>query len=283
MQTERPKRILIAILAAIATIFAGANASAAFQIYKVKGDVSVSSGKKTIKAERRAIVKPSDLLIIPAEGSVDILDTDSRRIYSSVETGKMTVKALMEKAESHASDITRNINRKVIAAVADNADKKHGGYDAMGMAIHETDAIAFPPVALPEGMSYLSYLLASAKDPDSTHQSYISLSKREIEGGFHDGAFHFVLHNSMRQPLYFNIISRNDDQEGLSLIFAQNPIASPKDDTVAEEYVFLPNADGRGYVAIASDVDFTLDDVKRLLEAGYDPDDEYYLTILGGE
>lgn len=52
---------------------------------------------------------------------------------------------------------------------------------------------------------------------------------------------------------------------------------------VAEEYVFLPNADGRGYVAIASDVDFTLDDVKRLLEAGYDPDDEYYLTILGVE
>lgn len=256
-------------------------AYAALQIYKVKGNVTIRSKAKTVKAERRATVAPTDLLSIPAGDAVDILDSESHRIYSSIGYGNMTVKAMIEKAESHAADITRNINRKVIAAVADNAGQKRSGYEAMGMAVHETDAIAYPPVILPEDMSYLAYLLANATDPDSKHQSYISLKKHPVYTGEDedDGAFNFAVHNSMRQPLYFNIIPQREGDE-ISLLFAQNPVAMPKSETIATEYTYLPDDNERGYIVIASDIDFTIDDVKRLLEAGYDPDDDYYLSIL---
>lgn len=270
----------IAIITILAAMLPRAYAS--LQIYKVKGNVTIRSKAKTVKAERRATVAPTDLLSIPAGDAVGILDSETHRIYSSIGYGNMTVKALIEKAESHAADITRNINRKVIAAVADNAGQKKNGYEAMGMAVHETDAIAYPPVILPEDMSYLAYLLANATDPDSKHQSYISLKKHPVytgEDDEDDGAFNFAVHNSMRQPLYFNIIPQREDDD-ISLFFAQNPVAMPKSETIATEYTYLPDENERGYIVIASDIDFTIDDVKRLLEAGYDPEDDYYLSIL---
>ncbi len=130
-------------------------------------------------------------------------------------------------------------------------------------------------------MSYLAYLLEDAKDPESTHQAYISLRTLSVAGEDIDfeTPFNFVLHNSMRQPLYFNIIERNS-YNGMQLFFPQNPIAAPKTETVATEYIYLPDVTDHVYVAIASDFDFTLDDIKRLLEVGYNPDDDYYLTIL---
>lgn len=281
MKTIRTKRMVgIKVLLAISA-FIAMEASAALQIYKVKGDVYVRSNAKKVKAERRAKVSPYDMLTIPAGGSLEILDSDSHRIYSSIGYGDMTVKTLIQKAESQAADITRNINKKVIAAVSDNAKKSRTGYDAMGMTIHETDAIAFPHVILPEGTSYLSYLLSNATDPDSDHQSYISLMTRQVESDddSSDGAFNFAIHNAMRQPLYFNIIAQRDTED-ISLFFPQNPIAAPKSDTVATEYTYIPDENEKGYIVIASDVDFTVDDVKRLLVAGYDPDDDYYLSVL---
>lgn len=281
MKQPRLKKPIVAALLALSAALTSADITAALQIYKVKGNVIVRKGNMRITASRRSNVVGSDLLTIPKDGAIDILDSKSHRIYSSTETGEMSVETLMKKAESHAANITRNINRKVIAAVADNADQKRSGYDTLGMTIHETDAIAHPPVDLPKGVSYLSYLLENVKDADSTHQSYISLSRVTADGDSpdFDAPYNFVLHNSMRQPLYFNVIEK-DEKEGIHLFFPQNPVAAPQTETAASEYTYVPDFSTRAYVAIASDMDFTLEDVKKLLEADYNPDDDYYLTIL---
>ena len=281
MRTPRIKHLLATALLAVCSIVLAPKGIAALQIYKVKGDVSVKSKTKTAKAERRATVAADDVLTIPAGGSVDILDSDTHRIYSSTQTGKMTVKSLMKKAESQASNITRNINRKVIAAVADNAGQKKSGYDALGMAIHETDAVVPTLINIPDGMSYLSYLLGDPAEPDSAHQSFVSLACRQIEpeDDSLNGAFNFVLHNSTAQPLYFNIVVK-DEKKGLRLLFRRNPIASPKSDTAVEEYMYIPANDKEKYVAVASDHNFSLKDVKHLLRDDYMPKDNYYMTIL---
>ena len=269
----------VAAMLAIATVCL--EASAALQIYKVKGNVTLAKGKMNVAANRRAYVNPTDKLSIPAGAAIEILDTETHRIFSSTSTGSVTVADLIKQAESHAADITRNINRKVISAVAENAGQQKTGFEALGMTIHETDAIATPPIELPKGLSYLAYLLRTANDPDSTHQSYVSLQTvpADADDDGPDAAFNFVLHNSMRQPLYFNVIGR-DYKEGIRLYFSENPIASPKTDTTVTEYTFTPDPEINAYIAIASDVDFSIDDVKKLLKAGYNPDDDYYLTIL---
>lgn len=270
------KKLAFAMLV-IMVIGISPSSFASLMIYKIKGDVTVKSKSVVKKAEKRAIVSASDLLTIPKGGAVDILDSQTHRIYSSLEPGRMSVKSLIDKAEKHASEITRNINRKVISAVAESANEKKRGYDAMGMAIHETDAIAHPPVVLPEGTSYLSYLLENVTDSDSTHQDYIALSKSACEGS--EDMFNFAVFNSLHEPLYFNIIDHREGED-IQLYFPQNAIAAPKTETVATEYRYVSEGDPKIYIIVASDKDFTLEEVKRLLEADYNPDDDFYLSVL---
>lgn len=281
MNKSRFKRIIVISLLTLATFLGSSEAFALLQIYKVKGDVYVTSGKKSMKAERRAAVAETDIMTIPDGGSVDILDSDSHRIYSSTKTGKMKVKTLIKKAESQANNITRNINRKVMTAVADNAGSKKTGFDAMGMAIHETDAVVPILVNIPQDMSYLSYLLESPNEPDSIHQSFISLSYKPIDNNTvdPDGAFNFVVSNSMRKPLFFNILVR-DDKNGVRFLLPCNPIVAPISDNVADQFTFLPDEETQSYVAIASESNFKIDEVKHLLDADYIPKDNFYLTVL---
>lgn len=282
MKILRHKLFIVSVTIILTTLFGKSDAWAFLQIYKIKGEVTVRSGLKEVNAKRRATVKPSDILCIPQGGSIDILDSDNRRIYSSTKTGRMSVKSLMKKAESQAANITKNINKKVISAVADNAGKKRTGYDSMGMVIHETDAVVPALVNIPEGMSYLSYLLSDPIDPDSLHQSFISLAQHMIDDeddATSDNAFNFMLHNSTTRPLFFNIIAA-DKENDLKFLFRRNPLATPKSDTIIEEYTFLPDTSTQKYIAIASDHNFSLDDVRHLLDDDYIPKDNYYMTIL---
>ncbi|MDE6638863.1 MAG: hypothetical protein K2K32_11595 [Muribaculaceae bacterium] len=268
----------ISILVIALAIFTATDAFATLKIYKVKGNVTVKSkSKKAVKAERRAEVLPTDILTIPAGGSIDILNSDNKRIYSSVSTGSMSVKNLMDKAEAHAANITGNINRKVMAAVAETGSQKRSGYDAMGMVIHETDAIAYPAIALPENVSYLSYLIDNVTDPDSDHQDYIQLETTSADAN--DGSFNFVILSSIHEPLYFNIIDRSN-KDNIQLLLPKNPIAAPKTVTVASGFRFLPDEGENKFIAIASDKDFSAEDIEKLLQPGYEPDEDYYLSIL---
>lgn len=281
MNESKFKRIIVISILTLASVLGSSEASALLQIYKVKGDVYVTSGKKSTKAERRAAVAETDILTIPDGGSVDILDSDSHRIYSSTKTGKMTIKTLIKKAESQATNITRNINRKVMAAVADNAGSKKSGYDAMGMAIHETDAVIPILVNIPQDMSYLSYLLSSPNEPDSIHQCFISLSRIPIDEDSEnsDGAFNFAVSNSMRKPLFFNIVVK-DDKNDVRFLLPCNPVIAPGSDNAIDQFTFLPDKETQSYVAIASESNFKIDEVRHLLDVDYIPKDNFYLTVL---
>lgn len=280
MKTPGINRIISCLTLIITAAFVSSDAYALLQIYRVKGKVTVTSGKNKWQAQRRAKVVPSDLLAIPAGGSVDILDSESHRIYSSTKSGKMTVKDLIKKAKDHAANITRNINRKVIDAVIDNASPKRSSYDDIGVTLHETDAVLPSLVDIPEDMSYLAYLMSASNDPDSLHQSFISLSRINIESDErHEEAFNFAISSSARKPLYFNVIAKGNDNE-IRLLLPVNPIANPQSSTTANEYVFFPDSDTKGYIGIASDSDFSIDDVRHLLDNDYRPEATFYLTTL---
>lgn len=275
------KRLAAFSSLAISAFFLAPLTHADFQIYKTKGNVSVLRGQKSIPTARRTVLKSTDMLSIPSGASMDILDSNSRRIYSSTQSGKMDVQTLIEKARRQSSSITSNINKKVMAAVADNAKGDSRGYDVIGMAIHETDALAVPPVALNDNQSYLSYLIEETDVYEGLHQKFITLKMVPTDGDAltPDSPFNFELLNSTALPLYFNVIecSKGDN---IALFFTQNLMVAPKSETLASTYTYLPDKSEKGYIAIASDKDFTPDDVRKLLQAGYDPDEAYFLTIL---
>lgn len=247
------------------------------KIYKVRGDVTVKSGNATSKAEKRQKLATSDILTIPRNASVGILDTKNNRVFSSLSHGRMSVKQLIDEAKKNASNITRTTNEMVWEAVAENAKTKANGYSIAGASVHEANAVIHAPIDLPTGMSYLSYLRGLDEKKEYNDEYDAILVRRDIN--YDDETFKFAVFNTLSQPLYFNIIQQRTDRDP-ELFFEDNPLASPRTQTIVDEYLYIVPDYPDGYIVVASDKDFTLSDVKKLLDPDYEPDADFYFTLL---
>ena len=242
----------------------------------MKGDVTVQSGKSIRKAEKRKPVAESDNLTIPRGASISILDTNGNRVYSSLTQGITTVKNLIKNARTNASNITRATNDVVLTNIKDNGGRRPDNPGRGGVSIHEANAVIHAPVDLPEGMSYLQYL-RSLGDKEYNDETDAILLRRDIN--YEDETFNFAVFNTLKKPLYFNIIQQRTDRDP-ELHFLDNPIASPRTQTIVEEYLYMLPDYPDGYIVVASDEDFTINDVKKLLDPDYEPKSDFYFTLL---
>ena len=247
-----------------------------YKIYRLQGDVTVIHEGETHKAQRRETLLPTDRLLIPDGGKVEILDSDSRRIYTSTRSGKTTVKSLIADAKEDASSLTRKTNEKMLAAVVANASTQAGGFQASGLSIHETNGPS-SGIVLPAGVSLLGYLMALSAGEAYDDTNDIVLMRRDYSES--DDTFNFAVFNTLTRPLYVNIIDQCPDGDP-RLYFEENPIAKPRSETLIPEYRYLLPIDQTGYIVIASDKDFTVDDVKRLLDSDYTPDADFFFSLL---
>ena len=254
------------------------NLEATLIIYRLNGDVTVTTSGATRKVQRRDKLKSSDILTIPVDGSVEILDSDTHRIYSSTTTGLTSVKALLDKAVNDASNVTRKTNKKVLSAVAENAASQRTRYGASGLSRHETDGVSHGLVALPSGISYLSYLMNLSNGDSYDDRHDIILMRRAYSEN--DDTFNFAVFNTLDRPLYFNIIDQHSADGNLYLYFRDNPVAAPRSETLISQYRYLLPVDTTGYIVIASDKDFTFDDVKLLLDDSYAPESDFFFSLL---
>lgn len=246
------------------------------KIYRIKGEVTVKTSGGTRKGEKRQTVVATDVLNIPRNAAVSILDTKDKRVYSSLSQGRLSVKQLIDQAKSNASNITRTTNDMVLEAVADNAKAKTSGFGIAGASVHEANAVIHAPVDLPEGMSYLGYLRGLG-DGAYNDEYDVILLRRDIN--YDDETFNFAVFNTLSKPLYFNIIQQRTDREP-ELHFLDNPIAAPRTQTVVEEYLYLLPDYPDGYIVVASDKDFTIAEVRKLLDPHYEPKADFYFTVL---
>lgn len=254
------------------------NLEATLRVYRLKGNVTVSTSGTARKVQQRDEIKPSDILNIPDGGSIEILDSDSHRIYSSTTTGSTSVKVLLDKAADDASAITRKTNKKVLAAVAGNAASQRTRYGASGLSLHETDGVSCGLIALPSGISYLSYLMSLSAEDSYDDRHDIILMRRDYSEN--DATFNFAVFNTLDRPLYVNVIDQHSTDGNVTLYFRENPVTTPRSETLIPQYRYLLPVDRTGYIVIASDKDFTLDDVKLLLDDGYVPENDFFFSLL---
>ncbi|MDE6693258.1 MAG: hypothetical protein K2K05_07715, partial [Muribaculaceae bacterium] len=71
------------------------NLDAALKIYRLSGNVKIKQPSGLTLLQRRDGVKPSDVLVIPDGSKVEILDTDTRRIFTSTGQGTFSVKDII--------------------------------------------------------------------------------------------------------------------------------------------------------------------------------------------
>ena len=177
-----------------ATLTMPLTAEAALKIYRLSGNVTKKTAAgKTAALTRRETVDRHDVLSIPADGSVEILDTQTQRLYSSVASGTMTVANLISKADNDAAAVTAKTNSKIIKAVGDNARDRRASFGAKGLSVHQTDAVLNIPASLPPDTSFLAYLMNLDPAAEFEGSNDVVLLRRDYGDG--DTSFNFSVFN----------------------------------------------------------------------------------------
>lgn len=253
-------------------------AVASLKVYKLKGDVTKKTKSGKIALQRRTDVKSNDIISIPSGASVDILDTDSHRIYSSTKSGDMTVARLIDDAKKESSSIIRNTNKTLLSAVADNAETKVSGFGATGLSRHQTDGVLSGLTALPDGVSLLSYLMNFPDDKEYDDVADVILMRRAYEDG--DDSFNFAVFNTLDTPLHINVIDQKPSDGKIRFYFDENPVVASRKQSLITQYRFLLSDEDTGYIVIASPAPFSLEDVRKLLSPSYSPSQDFYISLL---
>ena len=164
-------------------------------IYRLNGDVQLRRVNATewTRAARRDALEWADLLHIPADGNVRILDLRDSSFYQLGPSGAITVRQQIEAAKKQADNITGRLNEEILA---DLKDQRAGtpGYSVKGVSYRGEAAddtfireLAAALLAHAEGDAPLSYEMVNEDD----------------------GGFHFILHNRSSAPLFVNVLRRS--------------------------------------------------------------------------
>ena len=233
----------------------------------------VNTGKANVKVGQ--IVAPSDVLFIPENGIVAI--RDNNRIYNSLGTGSITVGSLIEAAIANASSITRQTSEEIWEAFKEKGKSNPGGYSGTGVSAHNTDGLYGPAIDLPEGVSYLSYLMSMPANEKYESSGDVVLVCREYKKG--DSSFNFSVFNTLYTPLYVNVIDQKPADGELQLYFPENPVVKERDETIITQYRYILPEEAAGYIIVASPEPFTPKDVEALLDPAYSLTQDFYISL----
>ena len=199
-------------------------------IYTFSGAVKVKSISTTVNASKGLAVRPSDILIIPAGGSVSIHDKKSGDIYTSQSVGEITVAKLKFEASRSATSKSRTLLSSMSSNRFGNSATNAGrvymekGMVNRSLAIYDPDgdSIAMRPRVL---AGYIAGRLLEEKSDDAP----LALKFGCNEGG---GLF-FNLENTLEYPVYFNVLVVSHSAEGKEIQIS--PLGQPNG-----SYVVLP-------------------------------------------
>lgn len=186
------------------------SASAELVVHSIKGNVKISSGGKIAVLTQGRTVAKSDLLSIPEGGSVEILDKDSRSIYSSLKPGNISVDILIRQSGNKAADNSANINSRL--KFTERGKKVEGSriYREKGMisrSLNVFDSVASDIEILPDALAQLiaNTVYFGNVNGDST----LNLAPLCIEANPpapEKNEIGFRLHNPLTTPVYFNVL-----------------------------------------------------------------------------
>lgn len=251
------------ILIAMAAMLSAMTADSRLNVYSFNGRVELDAGGGAWRAATvRATLQPDTRLRIAQGASVEIIDTDTRRIYTSTTTGVTTAKALIDLANRQAASVVSRTNRAIIDAARNNSPAKQR-YSAGGVSMHTTDASAADSLSLRS--------LFAARD--YSDQADVVLMRKENSAD--NGSFYFAVFNTLDRPVYVNVVA--SPELPLAFMMPVNVVAAPRSETQIPEYVFATPSAPQSYALIACDSDFTPADAAPLATKALP---QFHLTIM---
>lgn len=210
-----------------------------YSIHSVSQGVMIESAGKQSHAIAGMTVKPSDHIIIPKGGKVDIYNDLDKRIYSSVSEGKITVTRLMIDARSVASDNRANVTSHLrFGKKNESSDQRL--YVEKGMVKRSLGIFDPEGEKIVADPSLIAKFIASrlSNGNDQLHDSLPIPAEHSVPA---EGGMTFNVRNTIGFPVYFNVvkISRKDGKSTVRISEVGQPTGI---------YVLLPDQTmGRGH------------------------------------
>lgn len=249
MSQIKPRILSLIVFALISEIAAFAH----YTIYETSRNVLVKQGSKTLAANTNMQLNAADLLIIPENAKVKILDSRNSQIYESISSGQLSVTRIIFDASKRASNNSNTLHDNLL-----NGDKK----DETGVVLIEKGKVTrslniFDPTVeqMQVDIDLLSKKIYSIlSDSTHLHEQTVAdtpITIRHARNG-HDG-LNFMVENSMPHPVYFNVVKLSPESSLLEISEVGQPVGS---------YVLQPDQA-----------------LTRTQRSGIDPDSEHILIV----
>lgn len=212
---------------------------ARYTLHSVSGDVKIESSGKSVAAQTGMTVKPSDQLVIPPGGKIEIYNDLDKKIYSSVSEGKITVTRLMIDARSVASDNRGNVTSMMRFSKKNDSNNQKLYVEkgmvkrSLGIFDPEGEKIVADPSLIAKFISARLY-----DDKDMLHDELPVPTEHAVPD---EGGITFDVRNTIGFPVYFNIVKivEKDNKRSVKISEVGQP---------AGIYVLLPDQTiGRGH------------------------------------
>lgn len=193
----------IRMLVVISILLSGNTIHAAYIVHSVTGDVKLETKGKSVPLKTGMTVNPSDMIDIPANGSVDIYNELDSKIYTSVKPGKLSVIRLMLDAKQKASDNSSNVKDHL--AVKDKNQTEGRIYMEKGMVKRSQSVFGVDSENVDVDPRTLARYVASVVYSGNLESPLAPPVKIEHKSDEADG-IKFRVENTVDFPVYFNVL-----------------------------------------------------------------------------
>lgn len=213
--------------------------SARYTLYSVSSGVMLESGGKSTAAQNGMTVKPSDQLVIPKGGKVEIYNDLDKKIYTSVAEGKISVTRLLIDARSAASDNRGNVASRLRFGKSNDTGNQKLYVEkgmvkrSLGVFDPEGEKIVADPSLIAK------FIVSRLADGNDALQDALPIPTEHSVP--EEGGITFDVRNTIGFPVYFNIVKicRKGDRKAVRISEVGQP---------AGIYVLLPDQTlGRGH------------------------------------
>ena len=257
-------RYLLSLFAIIGTFSV---VLAHYSIHSATNGVQIESGGKTAPANKGSEIKANDYIIIPDGAEVEIYNDLDKKIYKSINTGKISVTRLMIEAKKTASDNSRNVASRLQLTKSKNAEPEgekiyvEKGMVRRSLAVFDPEADNLQVNSKSLGKLIARYLTQPTTD------AYKNVAVDVTTGAVDSVGVYFRIVNTLEFPVYFNVLkfdSQPDkDQQKVEISMLGQPDGSyvllPGQAITRESFKSLP--EDERHLLVVTHVRYDLDEV----------------------
>lgn len=261
----------------IALITSFSIAFAHYSIHSATSGVKIETNGKTVDAKKDTEIKANDFLVIPEGGTVEVYNSLDKKIYKSVNSGKISVTRLMIDAKKAASNHNKNVADRLSLAKnqgADNQGEKiyvEKGMVRRSLAVFDPEADNLQVNSKSLGSILANYITNGGAEGYRNVDVDVTTGNVENSGKF------FRIVNTLDFPVYFNVLKYNpspaEGQRKVEISMMGQPDGSyvllPMQAITRESFASLPT-DERHMIVVTQiryDLDEVLEETGKALES----------------